>query len=145
MNKSSEIYSVADRLVSLVLNLTEEQQKALLDKLKIIFRSERRQSRRRSFGTVVAFVTKGRAYREFSKDFSSSGVYIETSGAFSVGQEVVMTFSFPDPQKHVRVIGRVARVDDSGIGIAFNMKSLSGEEIELKSFVSKTASFHPLP
>jgi Tfp pilus assembly protein PilZ len=145
LNKSAEIDSVSDRLVSLVLKLTEEQQATLLGELEMKLSNERRYHRRRSLVTVVDFATQGRAYREFTKDLGNGGVYIETANSFSVGQEMTLTFFFPVPQKHVRIIGRVARADHAGIGIKFNMKSLSGGEIQFKSFISETAFFHPLP
>ena len=126
-NKTSEISSVTDRLISLVMELSEEQQETLLEELKLKFLNERRGHIRKSFMTVVDFVSQSRFYREFIQDISGSGVYILTAGSFSVGQEVVMTFPFPDSQKHVKIIGRIARVADTGIGVQFNMRSFRDE------------------
>ena len=123
MNKVWEISSVTDRLISLILELSEDQQETLLKELELKLSKERRGHTRKPFVTVVDFASQGRAYREFIKDISGSGVYIQTSRPFSVGQEVVLTFQFPDSQKHVKITGRIARVNDAGIGVQFNIIS----------------------
>ena len=123
LNEVWEISSVTDRLISLVMELSEEQQETLLEELELKFLNERRRHTRKSFMTVVDFASQGHAYREFIQDISGSGVYIQTSRPFSVGQEIVMTFPFPDSPKHVKVTGRIARIDDTGIGVQFDMLS----------------------
>jgi Tfp pilus assembly protein PilZ len=129
LDKISEISSVTDRLISLVLELPEEQQEALLAELELKLSKERRRHARKSFVTVVDFASQGRAYREFVNDISESGVYIQTSGSFSVEQDVTMTFSFPGYQKHVKISGRIARVEETGIGVEFDSKSIDDEEL----------------
>ncbi len=127
LNKTSEISSVTDRLKSLVMELSEEQQETLLEELELKLPKGRRRHTRKSVTAVVDFASQGRAYREFVQDISGSGVYIETSGPFSVGQDVVLTFSFPDSQKHAKITGSIARVADTGIGVQFNMGSFLDE------------------
>ena len=121
--KTSETSSVTDRLISLVMELSEEQQETLLEELELKFLNENRRQTRKSFMTVVDFASQGHCYREFIQDISGSGVYIQTAMPFSDGQEIVMTFPFPDSKKHVKVIGRIARIDDTGIGVEFDMLS----------------------
>ncbi len=134
LNKTSEISSVTDRLISLVMELSEEQQETLLEELELKLSKERRRHTRKPFITVVDFASQGRAYREFIKDISGSGVYIQTSRPFSVGQDVVLTFPFPDSQKHVKITARIARVNDTGIGVQFNMGS-SRHEFPIRSLL----------
>ena len=122
LNKTSEISSVTDRLISLVMELSEEQQETLLEELELKLSKERRRHTRKPFITAVDFASQDRAYREFVQDISGNGVYIQTSRPFSVGQDVVLTFPFPDSQKHVKITGRIARVADTGIGVQFNMR-----------------------
>ena len=126
-DKISEISSLTDRLISLIVKLSEEQQETLLEELELKLSKERRRHTRKTFMTVVDFASQGRAYREFLQDISGSGVYIQTSGSFSVGQDVVLTFPFPDSQKHVKITGRIARVADTGIGVQFNMGGFRDE------------------
>ncbi len=124
LNKTSEISPVTDRLISLVMELSEEQQETLLEELELKLSKERRRHTRKPFITVVDFASQGRAYREFVQDISGSGVYIQTARPFSVGQDIVMTFPFPDSQKHVKITGRIARIDETGIGVQFDMLTL---------------------
>jgi Tfp pilus assembly protein PilZ len=123
LNKTSETPSVTDRLISLVMEMSEEQQEALLEELELKLAKERRRHTRKPFITFVDFASQGRAYREFVQDISGGGVYIQTSRPFSLGQDVVLTFPFPDSQKHIKITGRIARVADTGIGVQFNMRS----------------------
>ena len=132
--KTSEIASVTNRLISLVMELSEEQQETLLEELELKLSKERRRHTRKPFITVVDFASRGRAYREFVQDISGSGVYIQTLRPFSVGQEVVLTFPFPDSQKHVKLTGCIARVDDTGIGVQFDMRS-SRDEFPIRSLL----------
>ena len=134
LNKIWEISSVTDRLISLAMELSEEQQKTLLEELESKLSKEGRRHTRKPFITVVDFASQGRAYREFIKDISGSGVYIQTSRPFSVGQDVVLTFPFPDSSKHVKITGRIIRVDDTGIGVQFNMTS-SLDELPIRSLL----------
>ncbi len=74
LNKTSEISSVTDRLISLVMELSEEQQETLLEELELKLSKERRRHTRKSFITVVDFASQGRAYREFVQNIGRSGV-----------------------------------------------------------------------
>jgi len=134
LNEIWEISSVADRLISLVMELSEEQQETLLKELELKLSKERRRHTRKPFITVVDFASQGRAYREFIKDISGSGVYIQTSRPFSVGQDVVLTFPFPNSQKHVKITARIARVNDAGIGVQFDMKG-SRDEFPIRALL----------
>jgi len=134
LNKIWEISSVTDRLISLIMELSEEQQETLLEELELKLSKERRHHTKKPFTTLVDFASQGRAYREFIKDISGSGVYIQTSRPFSVGQDVVLTFPFPGSQKHVKITARIARVNDTGIGVQFNMKG-SRDEFPIRSLL----------
>lgn len=134
LNKTSETSSVTDRLISLVMELSEEQQETLLEELELKLSKENRRHARKPFITVVDFASQGRAYREFVQDISGSGVYIQTSGSFSVGQDVVLTFPFPDSEKHIKITGRIARVADTGIGVRFDVRS-PRDELTIRSLL----------
>jgi len=101
------------------LNKTTE----IPEELELKLPNERRDHTRKSFITSVDFVCQGRAYRGFTQDLSVNGLYIQTSGSFSVGQELALTFPFPDTQKHIKITGCIARVTDTGIGVQFDMGS----------------------
>ncbi len=134
LQKTSERPSVTDRLISLVMELSKEQQETLLEELELRLSKERRYNTRKPLMTVVDFASQDRVYREFVQDISGTGVYIQTSGSFSVGQDIVLTFSFPDSQKHVKITGRIARVADTGIGVQFDIKNFR-EELPISSLL----------
>ena len=127
--------SITDRLTSLVTELPEKQQAALLRELESKLAKERRRHTRKAFVTVVDFASQGRGYREFAQNISGSGVYIQTKGSFSVGQDISLTFPFPKAAKHLKINGRIVRADDNGIGIQFDEVS-PAEEIPLRSLLN---------
>jgi len=116
------------------MELSKEQQETLLEELELKLSKERRYNTRKPFMTVVDFASQGRCYREFVQDISGSGINIQTSGSFSVGQDVVLTFPFPDSEKHVKITGRIARVADTGIGVQFEIKNFR-EELPISSLL----------
>ena len=119
LNQGRENPSVTDRLIYLILEMPEEQQEALLAELESKLSKERRQHIRKSFVTVVDFASEDRAYREFIQDISEGGVFIQSSGSFSVGQEVLLTFPFPELHKFIKIAGRIVRATEEGIGVQF--------------------------
>jgi len=127
--KKTEVSSITERLIYLVLKLSEEKQKKLLKELELELPEERRRHGRKPFMTVVDFTSQGRVYREFVNDISEGGVYIQASGPFSVGHDVKMIFSFPGSQDKMKITGHIARVDNTGIGIAFKLSSVDNEKL----------------
>ena len=51
------------------------------------------------------------------KDVSSSGIFIATNQHLPMGEEIAVSFTFPDSGNRVRATGQVVRVTDSGIGV----------------------------
>jgi Tfp pilus assembly protein PilZ len=56
------------------------------------------------------------------QNISSSGVFINIDKALPVGQEVAMTFRFPDSKEIVRATGKIVR--STNLGIAVEIKLL---------------------
>ena len=51
------------------------------------------------------------------QNVSSSGIFIKTDQALPVGQEIAVSFTFPDSGNQVRATGKVVRTTHSGMGI----------------------------
>ena len=51
------------------------------------------------------------------ENVSSSGIFISTNQQLPKGEEIAVSFTFPDSGNSVKATGKVARVTDSGIGI----------------------------
>ena len=57
------------------------------------------------------------------KNISSSGLFITTNQHLPVGEEIAVSFSFPDSGERVQASGKVVRVEDCGIGVEINAQS----------------------
>ena len=51
------------------------------------------------------------------ENVSASGIFIATDQRLPKGEEIAVSFTFPDSGNSVKATGKVARVTDSGIGI----------------------------
>ena len=78
--------------------------------------------------TVVDYSAAGCAYRDFIKDISPGGMFIETPLPFSVGQELFLTFMLPGDGKHIKITGEIVWVGAQGFGVKFRMPKASREE-----------------
>ncbi len=115
--------SVTARLMSSIMEMSEEQQEALLAKLESNQSMERRRHPRKSFSTFVDYVYQGRTYKDFIQNISESGMFIYPPTPFSREQDITMTFSCPTSQKHIWTTGRILRFDNKGIGVEFDKSS----------------------
>jgi hypothetical protein len=131
-NRALKTPSVADRLISLIRTMSEDRQKTLLRELEQRLSKEKRQHSRKPLSTFVDFVSEGRGYREFTRDISEGGVFIETSTPFSMGKEVVITF--PGSSKPLKITGRIARVEDRGIAVQFDTGNML-ETLSIRSLL----------
>ncbi|MBW2219118.1 MAG: PilZ domain-containing protein [Deltaproteobacteria bacterium] len=82
-------------------------------------KEEKRTYIRKPFFMSVDYSTQDRVYRDFIKDISTGGVFIETLRPLPVGQEISMAFSFPNLRQNFKISGDVVRMDPKGIGVAF--------------------------
>jgi len=96
---------------------------------------EKRKYNRKDFIRIVDYTVGDRYYRDFIKDISEGGIFIETSNAFSLGQKILMTFVSPDYQRPFKISGEIIHSQAGGIGVKFNIKSQVQESV-LKSYVN---------
>ncbi len=83
---------------------------------------DKRRHPRKPCSIVVDYATQDRAFRDYIRDISKGGVFIETKNFFSLGQEFIMTFSVPNHDRPLKFIGEVVRTDDRGVGVRFKKK-----------------------
>jgi|GEM_PF-1849469 hypothetical protein len=83
---------------------------------------EKRKHPRKPCSIVVDYASRDRAFRDYIRDISSGGVFIETSKEFSIGDEIMMTFSISSKQKPFKFTGQVVRITNQGIGVKFKKK-----------------------
>ena len=80
-------------------------------------RVKKRRYPRRTCFIAADYVIEDRVYRDFVRNISEGGAFIDTRGAFYVGQEVSLALPFPVSLK--RITGKVAWVGHQGIGVSF--------------------------
>ncbi len=117
MNESS----VIARLLEVIKKMSENEQLTLLKELEERFFKGRRKHERVPLLMVVDYSTEDRFYKDYIQDISAGGVFIQTRMPFRAGQEVSLTFSLPDYQKHLKIIGEIVRITPQGIGVKFKI------------------------
>jgi len=120
IDKNSNGYeeiSVTDRLIELITQMTDEEQEKLL---KVLEKSQpkRREQRQAAF-IDITFSVEGKEYKGVTYDISLGGLFVETNGVFSVGQEILMNIPFSKSKKLVEKKGEIVRVKPEGIGVKF--------------------------
>ena len=94
-------------------------------KAEIIKNLEERQDSRKKFQmnqpVIAACRTRDSKFDAFIQDVSSSGVYIKTPRNLFAGQEIAMTFTFPQAQKTIMATGEIVRISYDGAGVKFTI------------------------
>ena len=70
---------------------------------------------------MVDFATGDKAYRSCIRDISASGVFIESTDNFKVGQEIALCFTISefDEMLPFKTKGKVTRIYPDGIGVQY--------------------------
>jgi Tfp pilus assembly protein PilZ len=93
---------------------------------------ERRRHPRKDCSIPVTVGT-WRVFREFVKNISRGGMFIETDAPFSPGERVTLTFSYANQPNPVRITARVVRKTNRGIGVEFTTPPTAELEKIIKS------------
>ncbi len=119
---------LSEILQKLVIEMPDNQRAVLLEDLKELSLGKRNHPRKECQMTTD-FVHNDRAYRNFVKDISESGAFIQTKVIFEIGEEIVQSFSLSDKQIPFKFTGEVVRSNENGIGIKF--KNLSSYQKDI--------------
>lgn len=134
LNEESKSDVVA-RLYDLINKMSNDEQQALLIELEKGLSKRKRKHERKPFVETVDYTTASGTYRDFIKDISDEGVFIETRKPFSVGAEISMTFILSEHKNRLKIHGEIVRIEEQGIGVNFKASQVQKEII--KSFVDK--------
>ena len=115
--------TLISRLFNIILNLTEDQQQALLKYAEEMFLEEKRVDPRKLCKIPIYYATYDRVYSNYIRNISRNGLFIETQRPLFVGEEVLMTFRMKGFDKPVKIKGEVAHATRSGIGVEFKKTS----------------------
>jgi hypothetical protein len=105
-------------LYQIVMDLNQNHKVSLLDELNELVLGKREHPRK-SCVMATDYVVDDRAYRNFVKDISESGVYVQTSQAFEIGDQIIQSFSLSDKQIPFKFTGEIVRLNKDGVGIRF--------------------------
>ncbi|MDY6989652.1 MAG: PilZ domain-containing protein [Thermodesulfobacteriota bacterium] len=99
------------------------QSRRVLGFLEAWEKRERRRDPRHSCSIPVTCATDDRVFEDLIRDISAGGAFIETSEAFSPGEDIALTFSSPDLEQPVKIKGKVMWRASQGIGVKFETAS----------------------
>jgi Tfp pilus assembly protein PilZ len=129
-----ERFLTIGRLVELIYKLPTARLKTLLGQLekevpeKSTGESERRHVRVDCF-VSVDYTDSERVFKDYIEDISTSGVFIKTREAFSVGEEIVLSMSLSREGSAFKIPATVVRAAADGIGVRFKITSQVQEAI----------------
>jgi Tfp pilus assembly protein PilZ len=115
----SDKSSVTARLMALISNISEDQQRALLSQLEAYQNGNRREHLRTPCFIPADFATQDQVFKGFIQDISAGGLFIKPRTSFSVGEKISLTFSPPNYQEPIKINGDIVRSDRLGIGVKF--------------------------
>ena len=132
---------LSTHIFKLVIDMSDEQQVALLEKLEETVQGtgskERRRQLRKACLMPVEYSIQGRQFKGYILDISTHGAFIETNEYYFSGQVIIMKFSVPHYQKPLSISGEIVWSSQNGIGIKF--EQLTPHQIEvIKAFSENT-------
>jgi Tfp pilus assembly protein PilZ len=136
--------------VKLIAEMCQNAERTDLEALEDIVFEGNRKHVRKALVAVVDYATQEQAYRDFIKNISAGGVFIETSEPVCIGQELSLTFGLPYHQTHIKITGEVVRISPQGIGVKFKAakrhqdrgdKKVLSEKRRHKRFQLKVSAF----
>ncbi len=108
-----------DEIIKRVRNITQDQQKQILEILKTWQTGKQRDFQRVETKVVTDVVVGDRVIQTDARDISASGIFINTSGKFETNKNVRVVFSVPGYDKPFKLQGMIVRVEKHGLAIKF--------------------------
>ena len=130
----SEKSSIVARLHELIEWMSKDEQQTLMNELEERLSKGKREHERKPFRATVDYSNDSGSHRDFVKDISDGGAFIETRTPYSVGEKISMTFLLPEHEKRLKIQAEIVRIDAQGIGVKFKASQVQKEII--KSFVN---------
>lgn len=118
-----------------ISGLSEEKMRQFLSYLDEGQKPGKRKYDRKDFVRIIDYTVGERYYRDFIRNISGGGLFIETSNEFSAGQNILMTFVSPHYQRPFKINGKIIHAQTDGVGVKFKIESQVQESV-LKSYVN---------
>lgn len=129
--------SVIDQISRMAESLPERPRQQLLELVES-WRADVRQAPRESYTEALSISSDSGNYFGQAKDVSATGVFVETTAKFAIGDRVKLMLTFISAPNPLRLSGSVVRISDDGIAVHFDDASQS-QVRELDSIIAKHA------
>ena len=113
--KASEL---KERLMTLINDLSEDQQRDLLNYLDSQKTGDRKRPRT-DCNIPADYSISEKTFKDLIKNISASGVYITSNHIHSIGREISMDFKLTGYTQSIRVFGKIVRSDAKGFAVEF--------------------------
>ena len=87
------------------------------------YKKDPRELSRENYKKEITFSSKNNSYQGFITNINRVGAFIETSGAFSLGQIIKLVVPGDGLFKSLKLSGCVVRLEPDGIGVRFDKRS----------------------
>ena len=129
-NNKSSIAEVQARIFQIVSTMPDAQKRKLLanlEKWQSKF-DDRQQSKpkdkrkysRKPISIFAICETNDHNFRDFTKNVSAGGAFIETKANLSLDEDLFMILFHTSFETPVRTGGKIVRIDPEGVGVKFN-------------------------
>ena len=107
------------KLLNLIIDLNEGQQRSLLKEVEEKYLKEKRGHVRKACRFPVRYINKDRVCSSFLINLSRDGCFIETEDPLFVGEEILMDIGLDNHNKAIRIKGIVTHVNRLGVGVKY--------------------------
>jgi len=137
MNEKNKKFVIQTKkeLLKMIEEMSFENQLALLQYLKKDKETDRRKHPRKKCFLEVNYATPKVCDSNFMRDISEGGMFVKTDQKVKVGDEIILTFSFPGKTYIIKAVGEVVRVEKEGIGVEFHDEMMK-DITKITEFVS---------
>ncbi len=108
-----------NEIIERVNNLSEQQQKDVLDYLRALPPRDKRDCIRKQAQLSIDVVTGDQTIQTDTRDISAGGVFINSVEKLDKGLNVRVVFSIPGQDTPFKLNGFIGRVEPAGIAVQF--------------------------
>jgi len=126
-----------EKISEIAEELPELQRKQILE-LIASWSGDGRQATREPYSETLSISSGSGSYLGHAIDVSSTGLFIETTDDFEIGDKVKMMLTFISAPNPLRLCGSVVRKTPNGIGVRFDERSQS-QVSEMDSIIANHA------
>jgi len=122
-NNKISLSEVQNRISKIMSTMSDIEMRKLLmglEKWQQARRISKREHPRKDTSIYAFLEADDLSFKDFIKNVSSGGLYIETEAPLSINKEIFIRFLDPDTGTLTRVTGKIVRVDSKGLGVEFD-------------------------